>query len=157
MFPSIMGLTITQTATIEILAPPSTVRSIFMNFKNFSTWQDVFTITPSASQAPSDLKKDDSVRVTIRNFPFNPTVESNTPESFVWVGSVPVLLYGTHHFIFAPSEKNPGGTTFTQREDFQGLAAVACWPWRSTFKPSEAWEAFNESLKKEAERVAGEM
>jgi hypothetical protein len=28
MFPSIMNITITQTATIEILAPPATVQSI---------------------------------------------------------------------------------------------------------------------------------
>jgi hypothetical protein len=127
-----------------------------MDFARYPDWQDVFQITPLANQPPSALKKDDSLRVSIRGFPFHPYVATNAPGHFAWVGSLPVLLYGTHYFLFEPSKVNPGGTTFTQKEDFQGLAAVACWPWRNSFKPSEPWEAFNASLKKEAERVAGE-
>lgn len=70
------------------------------------------------------------------------------------MGSIPVLLYGTHHFIFAPSEENPGGTCFIQREDFQGLTAWAFWPWRNSVKPSQPWADFNAGLKREAERIA---
>ncbi|CRK33793.1 hypothetical protein BN1708_006162 [Verticillium longisporum] len=81
--------------------------------------------------------------------------EANKQDVFTWVGSIPPLLWGTHHFLFTPSTETPGGTTFVQREDFEGLLAVPFWPWRHSFKPSEPWARFNAGLKREAERVSG--
>ncbi|KAF3351529.1 hypothetical protein VD0002_g3038 [Verticillium dahliae] len=151
-----MGVAITQAASIEIQASPETVRSIFLDFARYNQWQDVFDIQPATTgQSPVDLKKGDNLRVNMQGFTFRPHIEANKQDVFTWVGSIPPLLWGTHHFLFTPSTKTPGGTTFVQREDFEGLLAVPFWPWRHSFKPSEPWARFNAGLKREAERVSG--
>ncbi|GJC90756.1 hypothetical protein ColLi_13594 [Colletotrichum liriopes] len=150
-----MGVTISQHARIEILASPSTVRSVFLDFQRYSQWQDVFQIEPiTPGQNPTELKKGDRVKVNMRGFVFRPYIEENSDACLTWAITIPPLFYGTHFFFFAPSEENPGCTTFIQREDFQGLVTVPFWPWRNGGKPSEPWEAFNASLKAEAEKVA---
>lgn len=126
-----------------------------MDFKRYAQWQDVFQIDPlTPNQAPADLRKGDRLRVHMRGMTFHPNVVGNTPDAFTWDGVIPVIIYGTHYFVWAPSEETPGATTFAQKEDFQGLLAVAFWPWRGTVKPSKPWESFNASIKREAERVA---
>ncbi|KAM0327502.1 hypothetical protein ACHAQA_005790 [Verticillium albo-atrum] len=150
-----MGVTISQNAKIEILASPAIVRSVFLDFQRYSTWQDVFQIEPiTKDQRPLDLAKGDQLKVNMRGFTFRPYIEANSEDGLTWVGSIPPLFWGTHYFIFAPSEENPGGTTFIQREDFTGLLTIPFWPWRNSFKPSEPWAAFNAGLKGEAESIA---
>ncbi|GKT84460.1 activator of hsp90 ATPase 1 family protein [Colletotrichum tofieldiae] len=134
-----MGVTISQHARIEILASPSTVRSVFLDFQRYSQWQDVFQIEPiTPEQDPTELKKGDRVKVNMRGFVFRPYIEENSDACLTWAIAIPPLFYGTHFFFFAQARK-------TQ---------VPFWPWRNGGKPSEPWEAFNASLKAEAEKVA---
>lgn len=46
--------------------------------------------------------------------------QTNTPQTFTWAGSIPLIFGGEHSFRFAPSHTTPGGTTFTQEESFSG-------------------------------------
>ncbi|KAM0281221.1 hypothetical protein ACHAQH_003652 [Verticillium albo-atrum] len=150
-----MGVTISQNAKIEILASPAIVRSVFLDFQRYNQWQEIFQIEPiTKDQNLIDFKKGDRLKVNMQGFTFRPYIDANSEDVFTWVGSIPPLFWGTHHFLFKPSDENPGGTTFIQREDFEGILTVPFWPWRNSFKPSEPWEKFNAGLKGEAERVA---
>lgn len=47
-------------------------------------------------------------------------VQVNSPRLFKWAGGYPWLFYGVHSFSFEPSKTTPGGTTFTNSEEFTG-------------------------------------
>lgn len=83
--------------------------------------------------------------------------QENTPERFVWEGNLYNLFYGRHFFDFAPSKKNPGGTTFIQTENFGGCLLVLAWPWRNKEFDMSNWHSFNEALKNEAEKSTSQI
>jgi hypothetical protein len=49
--------------------------------------------------------------------------QSNTPEHFSWLASIPLLYHAHHHFHFTPSPEDPNITIFNQEETFSGLLA----------------------------------
>ena len=118
------------------------------------------------------MEAGDRLRVKMGGMAFNPLVmvkqlpksgvpsklihvtEENSAECFSWEGSLYGLLVGKHDFCFSPSEENPGFTTFIQKEDFRGPLTILFRPWSKKDMASASWNEFNESLKKEAERVA---
>ncbi|KAK3368550.1 hypothetical protein B0H63DRAFT_528916 [Podospora didyma] len=152
-----MGQTISVSAQIEIEASLAVVHSIFMDFARYKEWHECWTVeVVDRNKRPADLKVGDQLRVNMRGMPmvFHPYVGGNSSESFVWEERLPGILYGRHHFIFASSEVTPGGTTFIQREDFQGSVTVFFSQKSANDRGVSAnWEAFNQALKKEAERV----
>jgi hypothetical protein len=87
-------------------------------------------------------------------------MQENTPEVFSWEGRITGIGGGVHQFRFAPSQTTPGGTTFTQGEDFRGPAIALVAPFikgREHTYDMTPWTNFNEALKKEAERRATEV
>jgi hypothetical protein len=83
--------------------------------------------------------------------------KENSPNTFAWDGSFYGVIGARHEFTFAPSEKNPGGTTFVQREDWSGAVMVLLWPWRNREWDSPNFAAFNDALKKEVEKASSEV
>ncbi|KAI9148169.1 hypothetical protein HJFPF1_11994 [Paramyrothecium foliicola] len=109
--------------SIEIAAPPAAVRSVFMNFASYSQWQPGWSITThDVNKKPSELRASDKLKVTMHGFTHNPTVVDNDEASFSWVGWLPGILKGTHHFRFTPSKINTAHTTFIQEEDLRALS-----------------------------------
>lgn len=79
--------------------------------------------------------------------------KENNSERLKWRGSLPLIFTGDHVFEFRPSKTTPGGTTLVQYEDFSGLLSFTM----KTEKKSghdnhKGFMAFNEDVKKEAER-----
>ncbi|CAM1507765.1 Fc.00g046130.m01.CDS01 [Cosmosporella sp. VM-42] len=150
-----MGTTISVSAQIEILAPPYLVRSIFMDFPRYKQWQQGWEIEPvDSGKKSSELYVGDRLKVNMHGMTFHPVVEGNAPDCFTWQGSLYGLFAGKHRFIFSPSEENPGGTTFIQREDFSGPVMIFFWPWRNKKWSMDNWDAFNAALKKQVEKSA---
>lgn len=58
---------------------------------------------------------------------------------------------GTHTFLFEASKETPGGTTFVQKEEFEGLLSVVMHPWLMGRSLLLGYEGFNRDLKKKVE------
>ncbi|KAF7551936.1 hypothetical protein G7Z17_g4670 [Cylindrodendrum hubeiense] len=148
-----MASTHSVSAQIEILAPPATVRLVFLDFARYDQWHKGWTVEPIEAEKPSELQIGDRLKVNMHGMVFRPVVAENSPECFIWEGSLSVIITGKHWFYFSPSKENPGGTTFIQSEKFTGLLTALLWPWRNKkYEPSENWKTFNAALKKEAEK-----
>ncbi|KAI5459224.1 hypothetical protein BGZ63DRAFT_337250, partial [Mariannaea sp. PMI_226] len=148
-----MGQSQSITAEIEIQASPERVRSVFMDFARYSEWSQWSFELADSGKTPSELKAGDQLKVSLKGMKFSPSVVKNSPESFQWLGSLPLVFVGQHQFNFTPSQKHPGGTTFTQREDFSGALAFLMKPGSSGSESTLAnWNGFNAELKKEAEK-----
>ncbi|KAJ4859896.1 polyketide cyclase / dehydrase and lipid transport domain-containing protein [Trichoderma breve] len=139
---------------IEIAASPAAVRSVFLDFARYTQWKPGWIIQPvDANKQPLDLKPGDGLKVSMDGKAHNPVVVENSPKSFQWEGSLFGLGKGVHQFHFEPSETNPGGTTFTQGEDFRGLLITLSSPWWSGRKfDMDPWDKFNADLKNEVEK-----
>ncbi|KAL7929921.1 hypothetical protein V8C35DRAFT_170030 [Trichoderma chlorosporum] len=139
---------------IEIAASPAVVRSVFLDFARYTQWQPGWNIQPTdSSKQPFDLKKGDNLKVSMNGNVHHPVVVENSPDSFQWEGSLFGLAKGVHQFHFAPSEANPGSTTFTQGEDFRGLLITLSSPWWNGKKfDLGPWDKFNADLKNEVEK-----
>ena len=83
---------------------------------------------------------------------FSPKVLENNEREFKWVGSLPYIFSGAHHFKFEPSEKTPGSTTFRQGENFTGALSFLM---NFSFGANTGanFEKFNEDLKKRVESL----
>ncbi|KAI1385653.1 uncharacterized protein F4822DRAFT_413813 [Hypoxylon trugodes] len=151
-----MGLS----AQTEIAAPPEVVRSVFLDFQQHKEFHHIFTIKSlDPSIQPVNLKPGDKLDVDIKGYPFKfqfqPTIIENSPGTFQWLGSVPLLLGGKHEFYFSQSQETPGGTTLIQKEDFTGLLAFLTGPKWSFGKTSiHNFETLNKDLKTAAEAAA---
>ncbi|PVI06025.1 hypothetical protein DM02DRAFT_668007 [Periconia macrospinosa] len=151
-----MGQVRTVTTSIEIAAKPSTVRSVFLNWSSYPSWTQRWTLTPLTppDRAPPSLQTNDKIKVDLKGTVFRPTIVENTPTTFSWQGSLYGLFDGKHSFIFEESKVTPGGTTFVNKEEFTGLLT---WFVREgsggAEKAKVGFEAFNEDVKREAERV----
>lgn len=77
------------------------------------------------------------------------TIQDNEAHLFSWLGSIPYIFSGKHHFRFAPVEGDANKTLFTQDEAFTGLLAFTM----SFFsaKTLTGWKTVNEDLKVAAE------
>lgn len=148
------------------------IRLQFLDFARYTQWKPGWIIQPAdASKQPLDLKPGDGLKVSMDGKAHNPVVvvgfnvtgmmsnrcaksrKENSPKSFQWEGSLFGLGKGVHQFHFAPSETNPGGTTFTQGEDFRGLLITLSSPWWSGRKfDMDPWDKFNADLKNEVEK-----
>jgi hypothetical protein len=85
----------------------------------------------------------------------NTMSKENSPNSFHWVGSIPILIYGKHQFDFTPSEQTPRGTTFVNKEEFSGALVVLFKPFLGTLGgSSENFDTLNRELKEAAESKA---
>lgn len=85
---------------------------------------------------------------------------ANDPHLFKWGGSLPLVFGGNHSFEFEESKVTPGGTTFTQHEEFYGAfgflmgdGVVGRWAGFGS-KTARNWEGFNEDLKRACEARA---
>ncbi|KAH7177020.1 hypothetical protein EDB81DRAFT_898625 [Dactylonectria macrodidyma] len=139
--------------SIEIQAPPATVRSVFIDFPRLKEWSKWTVEASEPGKHPSEWKAGVRLKANLNSFKFPATIVENSAESFQWIGSLPGLFTGTHEFHFYPSSQHPGGTTFTQTENFSGLLAFVMGPgWSARKKTLENWNTFNADLKKEVEK-----
>ncbi|KAK4935079.1 hypothetical protein LTR10_023811 [Elasticomyces elasticus] len=148
-----MGQSQSLSTQVEIQASPDAVRSIFMDFPRYKQWTN-WSITPiDSSKTSADLKPNDRLKVDIGGgMAFQPLVMENSPDTFQWLGALPVLFSGKHEFHFSPSNKHPGGTTVVQLENFTGLLAFLMGPgWSMRQSTLDKWDAFFADLKKEVE------
>lgn len=88
--------------------------------------------------------------------------QKNTPEVFVWTGSLPFIFTGTHSFYWTPSKTTPGGTTFTQEEKFTGVLGALLYGESVVARSAgrkestrKGWQGLNEDLKKVVESEQG--
>ncbi|KAK8071199.1 hypothetical protein PG997_011402 [Apiospora hydei] len=153
-----MGQSQSVSTQTEVAAPPET----FLNFQQHKEWHGIFEIKcldPNIQRA--NLKPGDKLDVNIKGYPlkfqFQPTVLYNSPDTFQWLGSVPVLFWGKHQFYFTPSQDTPGGTTLIQREDFGGLLAFVVGPtWSFGQKSFQNFKTLNRDLKIAAESATSQ-
>ncbi|OJJ02133.1 hypothetical protein ASPVEDRAFT_131358 [Aspergillus versicolor CBS 583.65] len=120
--------------SIEIAAPPTTVREKFLDFPSIPTYSPagfIRSIEPNdASITGKNLKAGDKLEVTAGygKWKFSPVVEQNTEELFCWRGSVPGIFTGAHIFRFeSVSGSDTAGsgvrTRLVHEERFSGLLA----------------------------------
>ena len=95
---------------------------------------------------------DSQLKVQLTGMAFSPKVLENNEREFKWVGSLPYIFSGAHHFKFEPSEKTPGSTTFRQGENFTGALSFLM---NFSFGANTGanFEKFNEDLKKRVESL----
>jgi len=78
---------------------------------------------------------------------------ANSPHLFKWGGSLPLIFGGNHSFEFKESKVTPGGTTFTQHEEFYGalgflMGGNFVGRWAGFGRKTEGnWDGFNRDLK----------
>ncbi|KAL1800628.1 hypothetical protein ACET3X_000970 [Alternaria dauci] len=141
----------TVTASIDIASSPENVRAKFLDFASLSKYHNGFFASLSPLGAAESGNK---IRVVFSSGQkMDAPIEHNTPKSFAWTGSIPLLFTGTHSFAFEPSSTIPGGTKFTQQEVFSGALAflmgenVVARQFGFPEKTKRGWEGYNEDLK----------
>ncbi|KAH8894142.1 hypothetical protein GQ53DRAFT_793115 [Thozetella sp. PMI_491] len=148
-----MGLSQSVSAQTEIKASPDHVRSVFSDFSRMKQWSQWDIQPADASKSSTGFKAGDRLKVDLNFIKLQPILLENSEETFQWDGGLYPIFAGKHTFTWTPSEKLPGGTTFTQREEFRGLLAFMMSSWLSFRKSTLVnWDQFNADLKKEAER-----
>ncbi|KAH8174697.1 hypothetical protein LIA77_06116 [Sarocladium implicatum] len=143
-------------STIEIQASPAVVRATLLDFPSYKNWSE-WSITNQKDVTASGAKAQsgDTLSVVMPFGSFSPTVQDNKPELFAWLGSLPYIFTGRHEFGFNESKTTPGGTTFTQFEEFTGLASfLMAEGWSMRKNSAATWEKFDQDLKAEAEKRA---
>ncbi|KAL4913866.1 hypothetical protein BDW62DRAFT_205128 [Aspergillus aurantiobrunneus] len=106
----------TLTTSIEIAAPPATVRNKFLDFSSIPTYTPngfVHSIAPTdPAIAPANLKPGDKLNCAMGygKMKFSPVVVENTGAEFSWKGSVPGVFTGVHAFRFEEIP-SPAGST----------------------------------------------
>ncbi|TDZ33209.1 hypothetical protein C8035_v011474 [Colletotrichum spinosum] len=170
-----MGVTHSVATEVEIAASPATVRSVvssnaintfapvtvadgakFLDWPRYKEWTKVWTMeTKDAATKASGVKSGDFVNVNLKGYAFSPEIWQNSEELFQWNGSVPYVFSGAHSFHIRASSKTPGGTTFTQSEDFSGAFAFLMKPfWGFEKSTLTNWREFDQDIKKESERLS---
>jgi len=144
----------TVTTQIDIAATPAEVRKAFLDFESYPTWAKAHVkYIQVTSGDKDDIKPGDKLRISTTSVSFSSLVKTNTPEEFLWVGSIPGVFYGEHAFRFRPSAFSPGHTVLVQEEQFSGMLSFLVGPtWSGGKKTKAAYEGFNCELK---ERVEG--
>ncbi|KAH8732186.1 hypothetical protein GQ44DRAFT_697227 [Phaeosphaeriaceae sp. PMI808] len=150
----------TLSASIEIAAPPNVVRQKFLTFDTLPQYHKGFftTITPLGALEPGNklaIEFTGMGKITSK-------ILANEPTLFRWCGGNSLVFSGDHSFKFEPSTITPGGTTFTQEENFGGafgflmgegfIAKQA----GMGVKTTKGWEGFNQDLKKWCEGSTSE-
>ncbi|KAK6523169.1 hypothetical protein TWF694_006064 [Orbilia ellipsospora] len=109
--------------TIEIAAPPSTVRAKFLDFSQIPKYhpngffKSIAPLVPGQPLEPGLKMHNELDGMTIE-----PVLIENSPSVFRWGGSGLLGTFkGEHIFRFEPSSQTQGGTTFTHEEKFTGL------------------------------------
>ncbi|KAI4634843.1 hypothetical protein J4E83_002165 [Alternaria metachromatica] len=141
----------TVTASIEIASSPEDVRAKFLDFASLPKYHRGFfaSLTPLGPVEPGN-----KIRVVFSSGQkMDAPIEHNTPTSFAWTGSIPLLFTGTHSFNFEPSSTIPGGTKFAQEEAFSGALSflmgdnAVARKFGFPEKTKKGWEGYNNDLK----------
>jgi hypothetical protein len=122
----------------------------FLDFSTLPSYHSSFftSVTPRGPLEPNQLV----TIVFVSMGKMDAVVNTNTPSTFTWTGSIPLLFSGAHSFKFDPL---PGGRTkFTQEEVFSGaLGWIMGEGWVAgrtgmREKTRIGWGGFNEDLKR---------
>ncbi|KAB8290793.1 hypothetical protein EYC80_008430 [Monilinia laxa] len=138
---------------IEINASPEIVRRVLLDFPAISEWHNglIKSITPHDLNDPLGIGK--KLHCIMEGFEFDSVVTENTPNKFVWQGPPIMTVSGLHTFLIEPSKTNPGGTTFTQIEEYSGSIAFLMQDWLLGRSIKGQFEKYNGDLKKKCEEV----
>lgn len=148
---------------ITIDAPPSAVRSEYIDFEKRVSWDPFFTKL-EVTQGSLELEKDDEVETRLsvtfdmkmdgnpQAFPFSPKVFQNDKENLVWGMNFTLFGYAIlgvdHANLFLPSDESGKSTKFIHYERFGGLIGRYIVDKDSLLK---GYIALNEALKKVCE------
>lgn len=143
---------------ITINAPPSIVRTAFLDFPSYPTWNTFIT-----QLVPSDpaLSSGSTLKFRAGGRDIESKLVENTPDTFNWIGVLlgGWLFQGHHYFKFEPfGEVGENGETrgckLLQYEEFSGIAAWLL----LAFIRKETERGFiemNKGLKVKAEAMVG--
>ncbi|KAK9369481.1 hypothetical protein V1509DRAFT_457812 [Lipomyces kononenkoae] len=119
------------TTSIEIAAPPATVREMFLDFSSMPEYTPngfLRSIAPAVSdKSPWDLKPGDQLKCSIDygKMQISPIIHENTSSMFSWRGSLLGVFSGVHMFHFeeisGSGEGQQSRTRFVHEEKFTGL------------------------------------
>ncbi|PWY71781.1 hypothetical protein BO94DRAFT_578646 [Aspergillus sclerotioniger CBS 115572] len=114
------------TTTVEIAAPPSTVRAKFLDFASIPSYTPtgfIRSIVPADNKPPTTLQPGDKLTCIVGygKMTFTPVVRQNTPSLFSWIGSLPGVFTGEHRFVFEEIPNQPGRTRLVHEERFSGM------------------------------------
>ncbi|KAI1844648.1 hypothetical protein JX266_009104 [Neoarthrinium moseri] len=147
-----MGQSPSITAEIEIQASPDAVRSVFMDFGRYKEWSQWYFEPVEATKSPTELQEGDRMKIDLGAMKFEASIVKSPADSFSWDGNFYGLLAGKHEFMFNPSTKHAGGTTFLQKEEFRGVFAFLMAPQLGLSGSTLSnWNQFNADLKKKVE------
>ncbi|KAI4697466.1 uncharacterized protein J4E84_000596 [Alternaria hordeiaustralica] len=127
----------TVTASIDIASSPEAVRAKFLDFASLPKYHKGFfaSLTPLGPVEPEN-----KIRVVFSSGQkMYAPIEHNTPTSFAWTGSIPLLF--------------TGGTKFTQEEVFSGALSflmgenAVARKFGFPEKTKKGWEGYNNDLK----------
>lgn len=116
--------------SIEIAAPPSAVRAVFLDFDNLPSWTTFIKLiepydpTNQQTKNPAALLAGSKLHIVMPAIEMYPTLLVNSPTHFKWQGKLwglPGIFTGEHEFRFEESKVNVGGTTFVHAEQFWGV------------------------------------
>ncbi|ATZ56928.1 hypothetical protein BCIN_14g01350 [Botrytis cinerea B05.10] len=141
------------TTQIEIDASPETVRKVLLDFPNIDEWHTGFvkSITPLDTDDPLAIGK--KLHCVMQDFEFDSIITENSPNKFAWQGPPVMTVSGLHSFLIEPSNSNPGGTTFTQVEEYSGGISFLMRPWLLGKPIKGQFEKYNTDLKKRCENL----
>ncbi|TGO61114.1 hypothetical protein BOTNAR_0134g00120 [Botryotinia narcissicola] len=130
------------TTEIEINASPETVRRVLLDFPNISKWHTGFvkSITPLDTNDPLSVSK--KLHCVMKDFEFESIITASPPV---------MTVAGLHSFLIEPSKSNPGGTIFTQTEEYSGGISFLMQPWLLGKPIKGQFEEFNTDMKKKCE------
>ncbi|ENH73273.1 hypothetical protein FOC1_g10008756 [Fusarium oxysporum f. sp. cubense race 1] len=167
-----MGQKASLVVEVEIDAPVEVVKLLFKDFPRFPEWSS-WSIEPVVSSKKiDDLMPMEKMKVDVKDAKLTATLlvsnsfqipqitfltkyQRNDPDVFEWEGGLWPLVTGRHEFSWRASRKTPGGTTFTQRENWHGLIVFLWKPgWIIGRSAKRNFEGFSAEVKREAERRA---
>lgn len=140
-------------SSLIINAPANHVHKTFIDFDSYSQWS---SFLKSIKSKTNSYEQGAQLEVELEIKPgsitkFTPIVQANNPDEFRWVGTLGSswIFEGSHKFEFKDLGNNK--TEFVQSEEFVGsLKFPILWYVKSS--TLQAFQRFNESLKKQSEQ-----
>ncbi len=139
------------TTSIIIEAPIEKVWDVFVDFKNYPSWN------PFIKSIEGPIAVGEKFKAAIGGMKFKPVTQVFSPmKEFTWQGQLglPRIFDGQHSFVFTPLED--GSTRLVQSEQFRGLL-VPLMKKKLNTETLDGFKAMNEALKELAEERSSSL
>lgn len=145
-------------SNIIINAKPEKVRSFFLNYQNYPSWNPFLVkFAKYTNKEDPELKVGDELQIDLKLKGFNhtstmyPKVLQNNEDGLVWRGQLlsTWVFGGTHSFKYELIDGDK--TLFTQKEEFTGIIVYVFYLFGLFKKTQESFINLNEVLKDQVE------